>query len=591
MVVSFKSVVAQSPYVLPGTNTDHIIQRLEILHGTNNMSAIRNRSRAEIADISLSLIQMNDGKRSLLDRSDLEYILSDNNDYIKSDQIQIKNTDINNIYQDSTNTFYSYSREEKQINRSYNYAKSRNPVLTYFYKSEANFLELNSSDLKLRINPIVNINYGQASNNDNTVFQNTRGGEVRGIIDNKVYFYTRILENQRGFNDYLERRIQKIRAIPGNGNYKSYESSVIESLVGYDYLNAQAYVGVNLSKSVSVEFGHGKHFIGNGIRSLLLSDTGHNYFYLKFNTKVWKFQYQNIFAELSALSNISLPGDQLLPKKYFASHYLGFKPTDNLEFGIFETVVFGRENHFEFQYLNPIILYRSIEQFLGSPDNVLIGLNGSWNFLKRYSVYGQIMLDEFKLKEFTDGSGWWGNKYGIQLGLKYINVLDIDHLDAQIEYNIVRPYTYSHRDTLPGLGQVSLASYSHYAQPLAHPLGANFKEILAKVRYQPTKDIFLETRAVITRFGDDDATSNWGGNILIPSDSRENDFGNSIGQGQKTNILLLGMDVSYQVFHNYFFDLKVLYRKADADLEDLNFDTKYVGAGIRINLGNYNLDY
>ena len=80
-----------------------------------------------------------------------------------------------------------------------------------------------------------------------------------------------------------------------------------------------------------MELGHGRHFIGNGMRSLLLSDFSNNYFYLKFNTRVWKLNYQNLFAELSAVSANQLPGDLLLNKKYMASHYLSFRPRKTLK--------------------------------------------------------------------------------------------------------------------------------------------------------------------------------------------------------------------------------------------------------------------
>ena len=92
----------------------------------------------------------------------------------------------------------------------------------------------------------------------------------------------------------MEDRIFRFQTIQGQGFYKDYNSGVIENLRGYDYLNAQAYVGINVSKSVAIEFGHGKHFIGNGIRSMLISDYANNYFYLKFNTRVWKLHYQNV---------------------------------------------------------------------------------------------------------------------------------------------------------------------------------------------------------------------------------------------------------------------------------------------------------
>jgi hypothetical protein len=274
-----------------------------------------------------------------------------------------------------------------------------------------------------------------------------------------------------------------------------------------------------------------------------------------------------------------------------ATHYLAFKPNDKIELGFYEAVVFSRQNQFELQYLNPVILYRTVEQFLDSPDNVLIGLNGKWNFSKKGQFYGQIIIDEFKIGELTSGTGWWANKYGYQIGLKYLNLANIDHLDAQLELNTIRPYTYTHRDTLNGNNQFSNASYSHYNQPLAHPAGANFREILTQLRYKVNDNLFLRGRFMYTNMGDDRETENWGGNILSPNTTREQDYDNNIGQGQNTKVKLLGLDVSYKLFHNYFLDLNLLYRRSKSDLDIQNFDTKYIGGGLRINLGQRDLDY
>ena len=69
---------------------------------------------------------------------------------------------------------------------------------------------------------------------------------------------------------------------------------------------------------------------------------------------------------------------------------------------------------------------------------------------------------------------------GIQLGAKYIDAFGIKNLDLQLEYNRVRPFTYSHRD--------SVANYTHYNQPLAHPLGANFRSSSASPVISPHRN-------------------------------------------------------------------------------------------------------
>ena len=67
-------------------------------------------------------------------------------------------------------------------------------------------------------------------------------------------------------------------------------------------------------------------------------------------------------------------------------------------------------------------------------------------------------------------------KTGFQLGYKAFDFFYIPRLTMQMEYNFVRPYTYAHHNPQQ--------NYGHYNQPLAHPLGANFSELLLMTNYK-----------------------------------------------------------------------------------------------------------
>ena len=263
---------------------------------------------------------------------------------------------------------------------------------------------------------------------------------------------------------------------------------------------------------------------------------------------------------------------------------MNYNITKNLSFGIFESIVYGNRpgSGWELNYFNPIIFYRSVEYLGNSQDNALLGAQGKWNFLNRFSLYGQLVLDEFNFKYlFPKGDtpkGWWANKYAIQAGLKYVDVAGIDHLDAQIEYNLARPYTYSHDD--------SFTSYAGSNQPLAHPLGANFKETIVQIRYQPTPKLVIDARLIKTLTGEDSLGGrfSYGQNVIVSYNKRPNDFGNFIGQGIKTNITMLGIDASYQLFHNVYADLHYFYRKQNSAVASRNQLTNYIGGGIRVNI-------
>jgi hypothetical protein len=218
---------------------------------------------------------------------------------------------------------------------------------------------------------------------------------------------------------------------------------------------------------------------------------------------------------------------------------------------------------------------------LGSPDNAIMGMTWRYDFFKRFSFYGQVIIDEFVFSKVfarkgSPEAGWWANKQGIQAGLKYVDVAGVRGLDFQAEFNTVRPYTYTFRD--------SSANYTHYNQPLAHPMGANFREFIGILRYQPIKGLHLRGQLNFAQYGLDTLGSNWGRNIHLPYNTYEREFGNVTGQGVKTNLIIAQFIASYMVRHNLFIDLNMMYRKEDTQLDLLDNNSLIFSMGLRWNM-------
>ncbi|MEO5581981.1 MAG: hypothetical protein ABIR66_04775 [Saprospiraceae bacterium] len=559
---------AQSTLIPIGSDQEFIIDRMCLQYGTPDFfhRNIKPYYRNEIMQVlaywdSLKVI-------TSLDDAYLTYLCDENDEWTWKQN----NNSLNKpSYPDSLNRFdFLYQDTTRSVMV---YRQNENPILKYFYKSPAHLIAVNNKDFYLRLNPIINLQGGKEINSKENIISNQRGLDFRMGIDDKIYAQTTILENQFSFPAFYRKKIERHHAIPGAGLYKFLTTSTLYKPSGYDYFISNAQFGIRVSKHFHLQLGHGNNFIGDGLRSLYLSDYAQEYFYLKLNTTVWKLQYQNIFAELSANTFNNTQGNILLPKKYMAAHTLQLQILPAWHIGVFESVIFHRNDHFEFQYLNPVIIYRSVEGSLGSPDNVMLGINTSLDLYHSVSVYGQLLIDEFVRKEAFNNTGWWGNKFGGQLGIKYINALGISRLDLQAEYNSARPYTYSHAD--------STANYTHQLTPLAHPLGANFKEWIFKARYQPSFKWNLSAYLLHYAFGDDPNTNtSYGGDINKSYNLRITDFGNFTTQGDLKKIMHLGCTVSYQLFHNYYLDLNTYYRKDYKHPTDV---TKYIGGGVRIN--------
>jgi hypothetical protein len=210
------------------------------------------------------------------------------------------------------------------------------------------------------------------------------------------------------------------------------------------------------------------------------------------------------------------------------------------------------------------------------------GLDFKANVANRLQFYGQFLLDEFVLKQIRNNPTSWVNKFGIQAGVKYIDALGVKNLDLQLETNRVRPFTYSHNDTI--------ANYTHYNQPLAHPLGANLQEVIGIIDYQPAPKWSVYARAIYYKQGLDTTGGNVGSNIFKDYRSRLADNGFKVGGGRKATCLNGVIQVSYELRQNLFLDASLLQRNFSlAGAADQN--STMISAGVRLNMSRRDYDY
>lgn len=541
---------AQTTYLPQGDKANILLDRWEIKAGTDsnfNFSKTKPFSRKHLMNAVSSYVAKYGTQLSKVDAHNLNSVYLNNLEYLPEGE-RLK----------------------------YN---SKKPVLKNFYTTPANLYEVHVKDFDLVVNPVFQYTISKEQDSDEKLFLNTRGVQVRGRVANKIGFYTYITDNQERDPAYVRQWVGERLAVPGQGLYKSFKTT------GYDYFDARGYFTFNVTKYIDVTFGYDKNFIGNGYRSLLLSDFGNSNLFLKLNTRIWKLNYQNLFMELHS-AEIPGAGDKLLPKKYAAMHHLDMNITKWLNIGLFEGVIFGRKDRFDFGYLNPIIFYRSIEQQNGSFDNSVIGIDYKANIAKRFQVYGQFSLDEFLLSEIKKNRGWWANKWGIQIGAKYIDAFGIKNLDLQAEHNRVRPFTYSHYD--------SVANYTHYNQPLAHPLGANFQEFIGIARYQPAPKWLAVAKLIYYQQGRDSSSKSYGSNIFLPNviAYRQDDYGFNIGSGWKTNVLYASFLLSYELRENMFLELNGVIRRQKTVTAPLtSANTSVVTVGLRWNMHRREFDF
>ena len=459
---------------------------------------------------------------------------------------------------------------------------SKHPIWNTIYKTKANFYEVNEKDFYLAVNPVLQFQLSKQSGNPEQVYLNTKGLTLRGRVADHLGFSTYITDNQERGPDFFTQRVfaSGYPAVPGVGYFKYFKSST----TAFDYWDARGSIDFDFWKYFTLQFGYDKNFIGNGYRTFYLSDYAAPYLFLKLNLRIWKLNYQNILMELISQHQ---QGDYLYPKKYAVMHHLSLNVTKWLNLGFYGNIAFGGVNNFEFSYLNPVIFLPAAQQQNGSPDKTTIGFDFKANIAHSVQAYGELLFNEFVWNEIVHYSdGWWGNKQGLQLGIKYIDMFGVKNLDLQVEMNAMRPYTYSHNDTV--------ANWSHYNQPLAHPFGANFFELIGILRYQPAYRWNIELKCIYNRQGLDSAGENFGSNILLNYDTRPRDYSFYIGSGIPATVVNSTAYISYQALENLFLEGAIMYRtykKVDPSAGILTSSSTMVTFGVRVNMFRRQYDY
>lgn len=445
-----------------------------------------------------------------------------------------------------------------------------------------NFIVFEGDGFWVSIDPILDLELGidLAADSLSRLYWNTRGIRIQGKFMDKVGFTTSIYENQAFVPDYQAnyadnhgeffpnslntKYIQNNAVIAGYARTKPFKNT------GYDFAFAEGNVSYVPNKFINFQLGNGNHFVGNGYRSLLLSDFAVNYPFAKIEANLMngRLQYNAIYAlhqNLYRLTEFTTP-EATYEKKIGTYHYLDFAVTKNLQIGLFEGSVWRRVDSLgshkpDALLTNPIILINTAAKgFDNDGFHSIIGLNAGYD-IGNHGFYGQAVFDN-------------GQLGGYQLGYKFYQLIN-GRLDGGIEYNHVELNTYLSADRR--------YNYSHYNLPLAHPFVNGFDELSINLTYQEN-GVFMRNRFSFSQRVQNDSM-NIGNNILLPFSTNE-------PTDNRTAIVIynqLELGYRFNKRNNLQVFVGHLYRNETQPTE--NPVTNYTYLGVRTRLKNKYLDF
>lgn len=319
-------------------------------------------------------------------------------------------------------------------------------------------IQLQTDDIYLTIDPLFFFEYGKEEESDkNSFFKNTRGFAANLSIGEKVSIYTSFRENQATLPSYVDQRTRNTGVAYGQGRYKTFKED------GFDFAMSSAYVSYTPIKNINLQFGHGKHFIGQGHRSLLLSDLSFNNPYFRINTEWFnsKLSYQNLYTSFQSLERLEsdAASEELFQRQRGVFRFLEFKPSAKFSIGLFESAISVAKdstgnNKAPASYWVPVIFLNSIAN---SPDESygLLGVNTEIRIIKKWLAYGQFAINQsFK------------GDLAFQIGSK---LFPSKHWMLQLEYN--------------SQSNFSKLNYTHYNESLSSPIVFATDEFIAKAQF------------------------------------------------------------------------------------------------------------
>jgi hypothetical protein len=377
---------------------------------------------------------------------------------------------------------YSHAGDTHRV---FKYIKEDPGLDVVFFKHLID-IQPRGENFTLRIDPILNLESGRDFINhpDRRLYTNTRGFVGSGHVGPNFYFETLLSENQSVFPDYIADYSKTTQVVPGQARWKVFGNN------GFDYAFASGLISVQLNKNLNVQAGHGKHKLGYGYRSLLLSDNAFNYPFLRI-THQWfrgRVQYTNLYASLMNLRKASkvltANTERLFQKKSAAFQYVSVNFHKSFSLSFFQGIIWQagddrNRQHLDLNFFNPLIFSQLRTFGLDHQNNVLIGSEMQFKISDKISMYAQGMVDHLGYSDKTSGLGY-------QAGVKIFDLFGIENFFLQTEFNTCGPTAYT------GVDSAGQQSYIHYNQNLAFT-PAEGKELIVITGYR-LKRIFAQAR-------------------------------------------------------------------------------------------------
>ncbi len=199
----------------------------------------------------------------------------------------------------------------------------------------------------------------------------------------------------------------------------------------------------------------------------------------------------------------SLNGDKYLdlvkttgryPNKFMQLQMLSFTPLSWLEFGLFESVVWGPR--FDFKYLLPFKILFHLQSIGNFPDNTLVGIYFDFRAGKSWKFPIMIYVDDIHPTDALRFLPTTKVKLAFHTAVQW-TAHDSWFDSFAVEYMLVTPYMYSHTNSEkdgPYTTSPNYTNYTHAGKSIGSSLEPNSDRLTLRVRFRPMPNVNVEFR-------------------------------------------------------------------------------------------------
>ena len=391
--------------------------------------------------------------------------------------------------------------------------------------------EAKGANYYVTISPILDFSLGKdkKDTNERRLFQNTRGVFVEGDLLKNFSFSTSFYENQARFTRYESAYYSEIgelypnqstgqyntqnAVVPGSARTKPFKTD------GFDYAYAIGNLVYKPTKWLILSAGNTSHFVGDGYRSVLLSDNGVPSPFFRISAQISKkWQFNTMRTRLINLMRkpVSTTVEAYYETKGYSSNYFTFQPNDKWSISLFEGIVWSKGDSITSKKVNPLFYnpVPFVAEFALSKQeiNSVLGLNVSFVLNERNRFYGQLAIGNLNSK-----------KAAMQLGWRAYNYFGLKDLMLQLEFNSVTNGMYQSENIR--------LNYSQYNLPMAHIKGNSFHEFILRSNYE-WKRCYIDLKSVVYML------SNYSSVDLLPV--------SKVNQQESGTLTVLNIEMGYR---------------------------------------------